>query len=105
VAKLADVAIVTSDNPRHEEPRRIAHDVLRGMSGCESVYSVLDRHEAIHLALESAREGDCVLLAGKGHEREQIIGDERHPSDDRQIAREWLYRAEREMHVERAKAA
>jgi UDP-N-acetylmuramoyl-L-alanyl-D-glutamate--2,6-diaminopimelate ligase len=52
---------------------------------------ILDRHEAIHWALAQAQPGDCLLIAGKGHEEHQIVGDQRIALDDRQIAEEWLY--------------
>ena len=85
-----DVAVVTSDNPRGENPAAIAGDILGGMKRtCETV-TVLDREEAIHLALAKANPGDVVLIAGRGHERHQIIGDEQIPFDDREVAAQWL---------------
>lgn len=90
-ATLADVAIVTSDNPRSEEPRRIIDEILVGMDGSTTLPIVEpDRASAIGKALQIAQPGDCVLLAGKGHETEQIIGDRRLPFDDRQVARSFL---------------
>ena len=89
VGELADVAVVTSDNPRSEEPSAIAEAVADGVrsAGGEPVVE-LDRRRAIALALEMARPGDVVLIAGKGHEREQLIGDRRIPFDDRQVVLE-----------------
>jgi UDP-N-acetylmuramoyl-L-alanyl-D-glutamate--2,6-diaminopimelate ligase len=91
-ARLADVAVVTSDNPRDEDPGAIIGEILAGMSegaGAET-HVEPDRRKAIHLALASARAGDIVLIAGKGHEDYQIIGDRTLPFDDRQVVREWL---------------
>lgn len=90
-ATMADIAIVTSDNPRSEDPLRIIDEILAGMSGSSTMPIVEpDRMAAIGKALQIARPGDCVLLAGKGHETEQIIGDRRFPFDDRQVARSFL---------------
>ena len=90
-AELADVAIVTSDNPRSEEPRHIIDEILSGMTGSSTAPIIEpDRAAAISLALAMAEPGDCVLLAGKGHETEQVIGDRRLPFDDRQVARSLL---------------
>ena len=90
-ALLADVAIVTSDNPRSEKPTAIINEILAGMVGSPTSPVVeVDRREAIYSALSIAGPGDCVLIAGKGHENEQIIGADRFPFDDRQIAREYL---------------
>lgn len=87
----ADVQIVTSDNPRTEAPERIIEDILAGMCTARPLVEV-DRRTAIRRALELAGPGDCVLVAGKGHEQEQIIGAERLPFDDRQVVREVLGR-------------
>jgi UDP-N-acetylmuramoyl-L-alanyl-D-glutamate--2,6-diaminopimelate ligase len=86
-AKLADVAIVTSDNPRSEEPLAIIEEVLTGARGLEVEP---DRRAAIARAIESAREGDVVLIAGKGNEQGQEIAGTVHPFDDRDVARELL---------------
>jgi UDP-N-acetylmuramoyl-L-alanyl-D-glutamate--2,6-diaminopimelate ligase len=85
--KLADVAIVTSDNPRSEEPLAIIEEVLTGARGLEVEP---DRRAAIARAIESAREGDVVLIAGKGNEQGQEIAGTVHPFDDRDVARELL---------------
>jgi UDP-N-acetylmuramoyl-L-alanyl-D-glutamate--2,6-diaminopimelate ligase len=88
VAELADVAVVTSDNPRSEDPAAIAADVVDGLD----LDVELDRRRAIEHALESAREGDVVLIAGKGHEQGQEIAGRKLPFDDREVVRETLRR-------------
>jgi UDP-N-acetylmuramoyl-L-alanyl-D-glutamate--2,6-diaminopimelate ligase len=93
VAEWADEAIVTSDNPRSEDPARIAAEIEAGM-GAFPRRRILDRRAAIHAALASAGRGDLVLLAGKGHERVQIWGDEVRPFDEREVVAEfWRARA------------
>lgn len=90
-AMLADVAIVTSDNPRTEDPAKIIDEIRAGMQNDGTVTIVeQDRREAICKSLQMAAPGDCVLIAGKGHENEQVIGRERFSFDDRKIAREFL---------------
>lgn len=87
----ADYAVVTSDNPRTEDPQAIIEQILPGMAGCEERYSVVpDRKEAIAHALQLACPGDAVLIAGKGHEDYQIIGTEKHHFDDREVAAEVI---------------
>jgi UDP-N-acetylmuramoyl-L-alanyl-D-glutamate--2,6-diaminopimelate ligase len=86
VAELADVALVTSDNPRSEDPAAIAADVV----GTLDLDVELDRRLAIERALEQAHEGDVVVIAGKGHERGQEIGGEKLPFDDGEVARDVL---------------
>ena len=86
-ARLADVAIVTSDNPRTEDPERILDEVESGM-GSRPHYRVTDRKAAIGQALELARLGDTVLLAGKGHETYQVVGNVKEPFDEREIVRD-----------------
>ena len=90
VEQGASFAILTNDNPRHEDPRDIFQDVLQGCCNPRVMEIVPDRIEAIHQALAMAKSGDCVLIAGKGHENYQIIGDEQFPLDDCQVAKEWL---------------
>ncbi len=89
---LADRVIVTSDNPRTEDPRAIIQEILTGFdsAGREKVQVESDRRVAIALALTQAQAGDVVLLAGKGHEDYQIIGREKHHFDDAEVAREVL---------------
>ncbi|HEX4146356.1 MAG TPA: UDP-N-acetylmuramoyl-L-alanyl-D-glutamate--2,6-diaminopimelate ligase [Pirellulales bacterium] len=94
VARRADVAIITNDNSRGEDPAAIARQILAGTDQADAKADVaveLDRTGAIHRALALAEKGDCVLIAGKGHETFQLVGGERLPLDDRQIARDWLY--------------
>jgi UDP-N-acetylmuramoyl-L-alanyl-D-glutamate--2,6-diaminopimelate ligase len=90
VGRLADVAIVTSDNPRSEEPEAIIEEILAGMNGSEEVEP--DRAVAIARAVERAGEGDVVLIAGKGHEQGQEFRDRTIPFDDREVARDALRR-------------
>ncbi len=95
VATLTDVGILTSDNPRNEDPDAIIKDVLVGFGshgGCERLVHI-DRRTAIYEAITMAEPNDTVLIAGKGHEDYQIIGDKRLPFDDRQVAREAALQA------------
>jgi UDP-N-acetylmuramoyl-L-alanyl-D-glutamate--2,6-diaminopimelate ligase len=84
VAENADEAIVTSDNPRSEDPHAIVRDILRGMPLDFPHVAIIDRKEAIRKALLLARPGDCVVVAGKGHEDYQEIKGVRHHFDDRE---------------------
>jgi UDP-N-acetylmuramoyl-L-alanyl-D-glutamate--2,6-diaminopimelate ligase len=88
VTDLADIALVTSDNPRSEDPAAIAAEVVGGLA----IEIELDRRAAIERVLELAREGDVVLIAGKGHEQGQEIAGRKLPFDDREVARETLRR-------------
>jgi UDP-N-acetylmuramoyl-L-alanyl-D-glutamate--2,6-diaminopimelate ligase len=91
VGRLADVAVVTNDNPRSEDPRAIADAILPGLAGGRAEVVVeLDRRRAIERAVLEAKAGDVVLVAGKGHEPYQIIGDTTLPFDDRDEARRAL---------------
>ena len=91
VAKHADFCIVTSDNPRHEEPEKIIDDVVEGVKRAKGNYvQIVDRREAIKYALDNAKPKDIILLAGKGHETYTIIGDEVLPFDERQIVLDIL---------------
>jgi UDP-N-acetylmuramoyl-L-alanyl-D-glutamate--2,6-diaminopimelate ligase len=89
-AELADVPIVTSDNPRSEDPLAIIDEILAGMSPGPEVEP--DRRAAIAKAVGLAREGDVVVIAGKGHEQGQEFADRKLPFDDREVAREALRR-------------
>jgi UDP-N-acetylmuramoyl-L-alanyl-D-glutamate--2,6-diaminopimelate ligase len=82
----ADVTVITSDNPRHEEPLAILDDVTGGVVAGATVVVEPDRALAIERALELARPGDVVVVAGKGHESVIEIGDDRIPFDDRLVA-------------------
>ncbi|HON91169.1 MAG TPA: UDP-N-acetylmuramoyl-L-alanyl-D-glutamate--2,6-diaminopimelate ligase [Sedimentisphaerales bacterium] len=90
--RLADTIVVTSDNPRTEDPDAIIGEILTGFAdpGSERITVESDRRKAIKLAIENARPGDIVLLAGKGHETYQIIGKERFHFSDQDIARQCL---------------
>jgi UDP-N-acetylmuramoyl-L-alanyl-D-glutamate--2,6-diaminopimelate ligase len=96
VSELADLAIVTSDNPRSEDPERIVAEIVQGMerTGAErpaaEVVIEVDRRAAIHRAVSRARAGDVVLIAGKGHETTQTIGNQVLEFDDRTVAVEAL---------------
>jgi UDP-N-acetylmuramoyl-L-alanyl-D-glutamate--2,6-diaminopimelate ligase len=87
----ADMAVITTDNPRSEDQREITCDILDGFENPAEPAILADRAEAICWALEEARPGDCVLIAGKGHETHQIIGDQRLHFDDYELAQAWLY--------------
>jgi len=103
-AAVADLAVVTSDNPRSEDPAAIVADVLPGLegtgrrrlserearAGADGFLVEVDRRAAIALAVACAREGDAVLVAGKGHEDHQVVGTERRPFSDREEARRAL---------------
>lgn len=90
-ALAADYAVVTSDNPRTEDPNAIIEDIVAGMGeGTDHFEVVPDRREAIARAIAVAKSGDAILIAGKGHEDYQIIGTEKHHFDDREVAAEEL---------------
>ena len=98
--RLRDLVVVTSDNPRTEDPAAIIADVERGLvssSADEAVshLAIVDRRRAIERAVALAEPGDVVVVAGKGHETEQVIGDGRRPFDDRKIAAAALARRRR----------
>lgn len=88
-SQWSDFVLVTSDNPRTEDPDAIIKEILMGVSGVEHV-ALRDRREAIWSACRMAKTGDTILIAGKGHETYQIIGLEVHPFDDRDVARDAL---------------
>lgn len=90
VQELADFAWATADNPRRETLEAIFADMHAGVTRPEAISFVADRRRAISLALEAAKPGDCVLIAGKGHETYQEFADTVVPFDDRQTARELL---------------
>jgi UDP-N-acetylmuramoyl-L-alanyl-D-glutamate--2,6-diaminopimelate ligase len=89
VAARADYVVLTSDNPRTEDPEAILDDLEAGLGGV-AYERVADRREAIRRALARARPGDVVLLAGKGHETYQIVGTEKRPFDERVVVHECL---------------
>jgi UDP-N-acetylmuramoyl-L-alanyl-D-glutamate--2,6-diaminopimelate ligase len=86
--ELADTIIVTDDNPRHEDPALIRQDIVRGIESRVTVIG--DRRSAIQHAIHLAQEGDIVVIAGKGHEQGQIIGDHVEPFDDVSEAQKFL---------------
>jgi UDP-N-acetylmuramoyl-L-alanyl-D-glutamate--2,6-diaminopimelate ligase len=90
--RLADVVVLTSDNPRSEDPLAIIDEVRAGMAGHPEPVVEPDRSVAIDLALERARPGDLVVIAGKGHETTQTVGGRTVPFDDREEARRALAR-------------
>jgi len=94
-ARLSDVVMITSDNPRGEDPAQIIEEVMRGAEpearqSSARVSTVVDRGEAIRKAVAGAAAGDVVLIAGKGHEKYQVIGTTTLPFDDVAVAREAL---------------
>src|SRR5687767_5605535 len=96
-ARLSDVVVMTSDNPRTEDPLRIIEEIKRGIPpasdrGSSATVTIVDRTEAIQFAIKKAEPGDLVLLIGKGHEKSQTIGGKELPFDEAAIAREALER-------------
>jgi UDP-N-acetylmuramoyl-L-alanyl-D-glutamate--2,6-diaminopimelate ligase len=90
-AELSDLVVITSDNPRSEEPEQIVAEVAAGAEGAGELEVVVDRREAIALALSRAEPGDTVVIAGKGHEQgQEFEGGRKIPFDDREVAREEL---------------
>jgi UDP-N-acetylmuramoyl-L-alanyl-D-glutamate--2,6-diaminopimelate ligase len=85
-AQLSDLAVVTSDNPRTEDPQKILEDVLEGIPAEVTPLVEADRRSAIYKAIAQAKPGDAVLIAGKGHEDYQILGTEKIHFDDREEA-------------------
>ena len=92
--RLADVPIVTSDNPRSEDPQAIIDAVMEGVrsSGNPRALAIADRREAIAAAIAVANPDSIVVIAGKGHETEQVFADHRVPFDDREVVRELARR-------------
>ena len=89
--KMADFTIITSDNPRTEEPQAIIDDIKTGISKTDGEYiEIIDRREAIAYAIHNGRPGDIIVLAGKGHEDYQEINGKRYPMDERVIIKEIL---------------
>ena len=90
-ADNADLCIITSDNPRTEDPETIIDEIMEGTRGkATPVLRICDRREAIRTAIDKARAGDVILLAGKGHEDYQIVGHEKHHMDEREIVAEHI---------------
>jgi len=95
-SRLSDLIVITSDNPRSEDPSRIIEEIQRGITpdtrrdAAQGMLAIVDRRQAIVRAIELAKAGDLVLVAGKGHEKYQVIGDRTLPFDDVAVAREAL---------------
>ena len=87
--RQSDKVILTSDNPRHEEPEAILDDMEAGLKPAQmkNVLRITDRRQAIRTAVTIAKAGDVILIAGKGHEDYQIVGDVKHHFDDREEVR------------------
>jgi UDP-N-acetylmuramoyl-L-alanyl-D-glutamate--2,6-diaminopimelate ligase len=96
--RLSDVIVITSDNPRSEDPNRIIEEIQRGITADtrkdagQRILTIPDRRDAISTAIELSKPGDLVLIAGKGHEKYQVIGDAVVSFDDVAVAREALGR-------------
>ena len=90
---LSDVVVITSDNPRNEDPQRIIDEIEIGVKAEKAEYLVVpDRREAIQKAISLAASNDVVIIAGKGHETYQLIGNDKFHFDDREVAAEALQR-------------
>ena len=90
-ADLSDLVVLTSDNPRTENPQQILQEVQEGVLAFSTPHYIeLDRRRAIHWALEQGRLGDVIILAGKGHETYQEVGTAQLPMDEREIIREFF---------------
>lgn len=88
-SRLSDLTIVTSDNPRNEEPQAIIDDIVTGVKKADGEYiTIIDRREAIRYAIEHAKDGDVIVLAGKGHEDYQEIQGKKYHMDEREIVEE-----------------
>jgi UDP-N-acetylmuramoyl-L-alanyl-D-glutamate--2,6-diaminopimelate ligase len=90
VCRYADVAVVTSDNPRDEAPLDIMADIKPGLSTCPGVMEEPQRRKAIRLAIDEMQQGDCLLVAGKGHESYQEIKGVRYPFSDVEAVKEMI---------------
>ena len=89
-AEIADIAIITSDNPRTEDPERIVQDIVAGINEENNYEVIVNRVEAIHHAMDIAQKHDIIVLAGKGHETYQEICGVKHHMDEREIVAEYL---------------
>lgn len=96
--KLADQVIVTNDNPRHEDPADIAQQIIKGFQAPEAVSVILDRSKAIEKSIQCASANDCILIAGKGAEHYQQVGDVKLPFDDAAEVRRYLNQTVNELH-------
>ena len=90
-ADLADFCVVTSDNPRTEDPHAIIEEILVGMKDTKTPYAVVEnRVEAIRYAMDNAQKDDVIVLCGKGHETYQIIGTTKNHLDEREVVADYL---------------
>ena len=90
-SRLADLTVITSDNPRDEEPMDIINDIIVGMKKADGEYvTIPDRKEAIRYCMENAQDGDIVVLAGKGHEDYQEIKGVKYHMDERELIQEII---------------
>ena len=90
-SKLSDFTVITSDNPRFEEPEAIIEDILTGVKKADGEYICIpDRKEAIKYAIEHGQKGDVIVLAGKGHEDYQEINGVKHHMDERELIQDIL---------------
>jgi UDP-N-acetylmuramoyl-L-alanyl-D-glutamate--2,6-diaminopimelate ligase len=89
--EIADVAIITSDNPRTEEPGKIIQDILKGVDSTKNNFEVIEnRPKAIRYAMDIAKKNDIIILAGKGHETYQEICGVKHHLDEREVVAAYL---------------
>lgn len=98
----SDICVLTSDNPRFDDPQVIIADAVKGFARPKNHVTIVDRREAIKIALENARAGDIVLIAGKGHEDYQDIQGKKHPFDDRRVVRQLMTQIHGARDAERA---
>ena len=92
VSRLSDITIATSDNPRTENPDFIIDEIETGISRSATQYHrEVDRKKAIHLALSLAGPEDMILIAGKGHEDYQVVGQTKFPFDDKKVVQEYYF--------------
>ena len=90
-AEYSDAVVITSDNPRNEDPLKIISEIEAGVKETgKTSETISDRRDAIHRAIGAAKTGDVVIIAGKGHENYQIVGDDRFHFDDREVAIEAI---------------
>lgn len=90
-AKLADLSVITSDNPKDQDPEAIIADIAQAMEEENARFTtIVDREEAIRYAVEQCREGDCILIAGKGHETTQVIGQQEIPFNEADLVRKYF---------------
>ena len=88
--RWSDLLVVTSDNPRFEDPKGIIEDILEGVRQRDRAVVIEDRREAISEAVNMAREGDIVAILGKGHEEYQEIGGVKYPFSDAEVVKEMI---------------